>query len=223
MKKLLVFLVVLFPLFAQAQVPSGVFGFADGKYYDESQSLKYMCFGDGNCYDMNQKLAFSREVKGVATIEPVKTYTLLDIPNQWFPRAVDDSSVSEINIICKNHISDLIEVKCSNGTQYKVNVKGVLFNIHAKFKDDYQTINSTVVLSYRDDLIIPFIADSSNTSFTSETYAKFSVPVSITIPASDALGVKTETVIRAKGYGNVTTASLVLININGKDVVYKVN
>lgn len=223
MKKLLVFLVVFFPLFAQAQVPSGVFGFADGKYYDESQSLKYMCFGDGNCYDMNQKLAFSRGVKGVATIEPVKTYTLLDIPNQWFPRATDDSPVSDINIICKNIIGDLVEVRCSNGTQYKVNVKGVLFVMPVKYKDDYKTINNSVVLSYRDDLIIPFTADSSNTSFITEKYAKFSVPVSITIPASDVFGVKTETVIRAKGYGTITTASLVLINIDGKDVVYKVN
>lgn len=220
---LVVFALLSISLPAKAEVPRGVFGFADGKYYDESQSLKYMCFGDGNCYDMNQKFAFKREVQGANTIAPVaKTYTLLDIPNQWFPRAVDDSSVSEINIICKNHISDLVEVKCSNGTQYKVNVKGVLFNVPVKFKGDYQTINSSVVLSYRDDLIIPFNADSSNTSFITEKYAKFSVPVSIIIPASDILGIKTETVIRAKGYGDVATASLVLTNIDGRDIVYKV-
>ncbi len=213
MKYILIAL-LLFPFFASAEVPSGVFGFMDNKFYDADQSLKYMCFGDGNCYDMEQKFAFSRN--------STPTYSLLTIPNQWFPRATDDSSVSEINIVCKNILGDLVEVKCTNGTQYKVNVKGILFNMPVKFKGDYQSFN-TVVLSYRDDLVIPFNPDSSNTSFISDTYAKFSVPVSFQIPASDVFGTKTETIIRAKGYGQTVTASLILININGKDVVYKVN
>ncbi len=60
--------------FVHAEAPSGAFGFLDGKYYDESQSLKYICFQDNNCYDMNQKFAFKREVAGVTT-EPVKATT----------------------------------------------------------------------------------------------------------------------------------------------------
>jgi len=219
MKKYLLIALLLFPFFAKAEVPSGVFGFMDNKFYDIDQSLKFMCFGDGNCYDMEQKFAFKREVKGVST---VKTYTLLDIPNQWFPRATDDSPNPEINIVCKNILGDLVEIRCTNGTQYKVNVKGILFNAPIKFKGDYQSFN-TVVLSYRDDLVIPFNPDSSNTSFISENYAKFSVPVSFQIPSSDTYGTKTETVVRTKGYGFTVTASLILININGKDVVYKVN
>jgi len=66
MKYILIAL-LLFPFFASAEVPSGVFGFMDNKFYDADQSLKYMCFGDGNCYDMEQKFAFKREVKGTAT------------------------------------------------------------------------------------------------------------------------------------------------------------
>lgn len=214
MKKLIILALLIFPFFASAEVPSGVFGFMDNKFYDADQSLKFMCFGDGNCYDMEQKFAFSRN--------STPTYSLLTIPNQWFPRALDDSSTSEINIICKNILGDLVEIKCTNGTQYKVNVKGILFNMPVKFKGDYQSFN-TVVLSYRDDLVIPFNPDSSTTSFISETYAKFSIPISFQIPASDVLGVKTETIVRAKGYGQTVTASLILININGKDVIYKVN
>lgn len=218
MKYILIAL-LMFPFFASAEVPSGVFGFMDNKFYDADQSLKFFCLGDGNCYDMEQKFAFKREVQGVAT---VKTFTLLDIPNQWFPRATDDSSIPDVNIVCKNILGDLVEIRCTNGTQYKVNVKGILFNLPVKFKGDYQSFN-TEVLSYRDDLVIPFNPDSSNTSFISDTYAKFSVPVSFQIPASDTYGTKTETIIRAKGYGQTVTASLILININGKDVVYKVN
>lgn len=45
---------------AQAEVPSGVLGFMDGKFYDSDSNLKYLCFMDGQCYDLNGTLAFSR-------------------------------------------------------------------------------------------------------------------------------------------------------------------
>lgn len=66
MKKILIVALFLFPFFARAEVPSGTFGFMDGKFYDQTQSLKYLCFLDNNCYDLNGKFAFSREPVGSA-------------------------------------------------------------------------------------------------------------------------------------------------------------
>lgn len=70
MKKLLIAL-LLFPFPVFAEVPSGVLGFGDGKFYDENQSLKYLCFTDNNCYDLNQHFAFKRgSIAGVSLLSP---------------------------------------------------------------------------------------------------------------------------------------------------------
>lgn len=49
----------LLPLRVQAET---LFGFQDGKYYDENQTLRYMCFLDNNCYDLEGKFGFKREL-----------------------------------------------------------------------------------------------------------------------------------------------------------------
>lgn len=62
MRKLLlaILLAVLIPFPAKAEVPSGVFGFMDGKFYDSTSTLKYLCFMDGKCYDLNGVFSFER-------------------------------------------------------------------------------------------------------------------------------------------------------------------
>ena len=66
------------PLPAKAEVPSGVFGFMDGKYYDMSSILKYFCLMDNNCYDLQGNLAFKRTP--VAEEEPEPTLPDYDQP-----------------------------------------------------------------------------------------------------------------------------------------------
>lgn len=51
---------LVIPVTAKAEVPSGVFGFMDGKFYDSSSTLKYLCFLDNNCYDLQGKFSFTR-------------------------------------------------------------------------------------------------------------------------------------------------------------------
>lgn len=48
-----------------------VYGFMDGKYYDESQSLKYFCFLDRSCFDVSGKQVNLAEVIP-GYIDPVK-------------------------------------------------------------------------------------------------------------------------------------------------------
>lgn len=112
-KYLLIGLVLFFPYFASAEVPSGVLGFLDGKFYDENQTLKYICFMDNNCYDMDQKLAFTKgSVAGTTT--PVITETLSLIPPT--PSANDSlpSDVGTVECSFAYLPSMEIQLKCIN-------------------------------------------------------------------------------------------------------------
>lgn len=65
--------VLLVPATVRAET---LFGFEDGKFYDINQNLKYFCFLDNNCYDLNGKFGFKRI--------PVKTAPISDFSSQIF-------------------------------------------------------------------------------------------------------------------------------------------
>lgn len=228
-KYLLLGLLVFLPLVSRAEVPSGVFGFQDGKYYDQAQSLKYICFLDGNCYDMNQKFAFQQTVKEASIIATASTtkYTLLDVP-AGYPRALDDSQLSSdfYSVTCLNVNQDsMVILRCINQSQYDIQIKQVLFNdILVSYNGDYESINNQFnMLSNGYNNLSNFKANSSNTSFyrTPDPAAK----VVFTLPSNTAISKK---INDQESFAAVIKslnlyASLVLVNINGKDVVYKVN
>lgn len=235
MKKYLIVLALLVaPFVSKAETPAGVLGFMDGKYYDESQSLKYICFLDSQCYDLNQKFAFKREVAGVSTTTPITTvqsgFTLFNVPNQWFPREVNDAYItgSIINVLCYSSATEdfITTIRCQNRSNLPANVKQILFNITVKDFGDYRTINDSLQLSLREDLILPFYSDSINTKFPYKTSAKiiYTYNPELNLPLPDLLDDKTTTVLRIKTteYKGVLP-SLILINVDGKDIIFKIN
>jgi hypothetical protein len=58
MKKYVLGILVAFALLsAPARAAEPIFGFLDGKFYDSTATLRYQCFMDGNCYDLDGKPA----------------------------------------------------------------------------------------------------------------------------------------------------------------------
>lgn len=58
MRKYLLGILVVFAIFAPStKAAETVFGFLDGKFYDSTATLRYQCFMDGNCYDLEGKPA----------------------------------------------------------------------------------------------------------------------------------------------------------------------
>lgn len=58
MKKYILLSLLMFSmLFAPKVHAADVYGFMDGKFYDVNAVLKYQCFMDGNCYDLDMKPA----------------------------------------------------------------------------------------------------------------------------------------------------------------------
>ena len=74
MKKLLVLLILAFPFTSHAMV----YGFMDGKYYDESYQLKYFCFLDKKCYNTNGGYVPTEVITGVAAPHPTPTVAPLE-------------------------------------------------------------------------------------------------------------------------------------------------
>jgi len=59
MKKIIGLLVFLgLVVFVPARADQTLYGFMDGKIYDESQKLVFICFQDGSCLDSNNKEVF---------------------------------------------------------------------------------------------------------------------------------------------------------------------
>lgn len=92
MKKLLLVtllgVLALLPFQAKAET---LFGFMDGKYYDESQTLKYMCFLDNNCYDLNGQFGFKREVPAGVPITPIAQDPISFTPIPFVPTPLPET------------------------------------------------------------------------------------------------------------------------------------
>lgn len=62
---------LLTPLSIQAEVPTDVLGFQDGKYYTEqgfvTGEVKYFCFQDNKCYDQSMNFTFSKGTEAAKT------------------------------------------------------------------------------------------------------------------------------------------------------------
>lgn len=65
MKKLLAIFILFFPFTSHAMV----YGFMNGKYYDEQYKLKYFCFLDKKCYNINGELVPTEVITGSAPVE----------------------------------------------------------------------------------------------------------------------------------------------------------
>ena len=220
MKKLIAFLLVI-PSFAFAQVPTGIMGFMDGKLYNTStNSLAYICFLDGNCYNKEMEFAFNRGiVAGAKTETPV--YTLLTITG-GYPRALDDSQLSSefTSVSCHNVTENsLITLRCVNDSNNNIQVKQVLFSdILVKYNPDYQSVTDQFS-PVSNGSLSNFKSDSTNTVFyrTPDPTAKVVVDVNVIVsPKSEK---PAEEILKVYNL----YPSLVLVNIKGKDVVYKVN
>lgn len=227
MKKYLIiaFLLVV-PSFSYAEVPSGVMGFMDGKLYNTStNSLAYICFMDGNCYDKEMKFAFNRgSVAGTSTPTPTPSdYTLLTIPNQWFPRTLDEKPLptSANTVQCFAYTNSSVELKCSNGSTNQVTVKSILYNsIQTRFEGDYKSVNDKLVIYDNIGNIVNYNSSSINTKFYNNgLVAKSEYVVFVPIPRQDPLK-SVESKLIVKSYG--VYPYLVLIEVEGKDVIYKV-
>ena len=90
MKKYLIVLgLLLAPFLTKAETT--VYGFMDGKFYDSSQSLKYICFLDNQCYDLNQKFAFKKEIERIK-YEGDADSTLAELNDVWTKWADKDGA-----------------------------------------------------------------------------------------------------------------------------------
>jgi hypothetical protein len=68
MKKFIALSLLTISLFLPLKVQAEeIFGFEDGKFYDINQTLKYICFLDNNCYDLNGTFAFQRSATSAPT------------------------------------------------------------------------------------------------------------------------------------------------------------
>lgn len=215
----------------KAEVPSGIMGFQDGKYYDKSGNFKCLKFMDGSCYDMNQKLVFKEEATTpINQVTNKPAFTLLDIPNQFFPREVLDYPIGDMaNFNCYNSQEKAIStLTCTNNTKYSAAVKGILFtmpyNSRATELNDYSYVNDnfSVYSNFSVANQLNFSSNSSNTLFkyNSDTKVAYMPPTPFTVNGIDKLTQIAQT-ISFKSVGGIP--SLVLVNINGHDVVYKVN
>ncbi len=98
MKFLITFLLVL--IFAPVAHAETLYGFMDGKYYDQNSTLKVLCFLDNNCYDTYGNFAFKRITlnptpmpdisTGISTPEvaPLENPVKSSVPD--VPRCIDE-------------------------------------------------------------------------------------------------------------------------------------
>lgn len=85
MKKILGIMAVcvlsfLFAFSTKAEVPDGVYFFGDGNGYSPAGEHTHFCLQDRNCYTVDGKFAFQREVQGAETTIPAPTTTTTYIP-----------------------------------------------------------------------------------------------------------------------------------------------
>ena len=198
MKKYLLFSFLIFtPFYANANVPTNTFFFADGKGYNIEGKQTHFCFLDGNCYDLNQKFAFSKEVPIVI---PSSTDKIID------------SNIS-LDFACINGYqwpytpSSVMTLSCDTNTS--VLIKSISVDVPTKSNGDFITLNE--VFSTLDNSHLGFIADSSNTVFNREI-------ARVTIPIGYSINTRSD-IIKVVGLYPVS----VLVNFKGKDIVYKVN
>ncbi len=226
---------VLYTPLVKAEVPTGVFGFMDGKYYDQAQALKYLCFMDGNCYDLNTKFAFVRPQQTSIQTKPIITnYNLLTTPNAGLPHTLrgDSWPSDKDKILCSNIQENTAgenstKVVCSNDNDFDVVVKGVTFSVPSKYNGDYDTVNKSFAVVTADGSLVDFTADQSNTLFSgtgvsAKVMYNFNAPV--TVPKKPKLGGYPTSVISIinKNSTWILSAETLLVNINGEEVVYGV-
>lgn len=86
---------------AHAEVPNNVFFFGDGKGYNSSGDQLYFCLADGNCYTIEGKFAFQREIQSAPVSQvPQNTqqtvYVPLYVPQNLGQGAANTPTVSEV-------------------------------------------------------------------------------------------------------------------------------
>lgn len=202
---------LVIPLLTKAEAPSDVFGFMDGKFYDQSQTLKYICFLDNNCYDINQNFAFKRTVAGATN--PQSSNTLLNLYlQQAFPVSSDNTTLPKEyqSVICINIPNNILS--CRNNSRQTITVKEVLFaGINYP---SYQEITENFKLASPSGGSLYFESDPTNTVFYGNGFAKTVFDFSdVTLLSSE---------IKDILISENQHPYLILITINGKDVVYKV-
>ena len=103
-----------------------IYGFLDGKFYDSSANLKYMCFLDGNCYDMNQKFAFvNPQIKVSFNVVPATAQAVTPAPVAQVIAPVLPTTCnlslngSTITMISSSKIYD-VKISCNKEASYKL-------------------------------------------------------------------------------------------------------
>lgn len=138
-----------------------IFGFMDGKFYDESQSLKYVCFMDGNCYDLEGTFVTKRTIPTTSNVNiPMSVPTIAD-PVKVIPTSVEVNFTTLVGytILPGKTFADILIPNARKGDKITLTVNGQVYE--KTFDDNY--INQ--IASYL-NLNVPNLTSATQYPFT---------------------------------------------------------
>lgn len=163
---LLVFLGVLIAFPVKAQ--EAIFGFSDGKYYDQSGTLKYFCFMDKNCFDAGGKVVDLSAVLGVVPLPSYTQATYNPYPETPTP-VVQNPTPQTTSMSGDNPIYTQVDIKTL--ISYTINSGSTTIGI---YDPNYQYLKKNSTLSKVGDIFtVTFEGKDYTKTFTGSNYLSF--------------------------------------------------